>query len=57
MTKASPSAAGTASFLQCYDIRTGEMYFDRLMFSGEANPGWNSKLSTMLRFTNRKHVL
>ena len=38
MTRANPNAPGTSSFLQCYDLRTGQVYFERLMFSGEANP-------------------
>jgi hypothetical protein len=38
ITKASPDAAGTASYLQCYDLRTGNIYFERQMFSGEASP-------------------
>jgi hypothetical protein len=37
-TKANPSATGSLTYLQCYDIRTGQLYFERPMFTGEATP-------------------
>jgi hypothetical protein len=38
IAKANPTATGSTNYLQCYDIRTGTIYFDRPMFSGEPSP-------------------
>lgn len=38
ITKANPTTVGQANYLQCYDIRTGKIYFERQMFTGEPSP-------------------
>ena len=38
VTKANQNAVGSQTYLQCYDIRTGQLYFERPLQSGEGTP-------------------
>ncbi|MEM2098804.1 MAG: PQQ-binding-like beta-propeller repeat protein [Candidatus Bathyarchaeia archaeon] len=38
VTKTSPSGPSGQTYWQCYDIRTGEMYWERPLFAGESEP-------------------
>lgn len=38
VSKANLNAVGSQTYLQCYDIRTGQMYFERPMQTGEGTP-------------------
>ena len=38
VTRVSPTGTGTQTFWQCYDLRTGNLYWERPLYTGESAP-------------------
>ena len=38
VSKVSPNGPGSQNYWQCYDIRTGELFWERPLYSGESEP-------------------